>query len=51
MHPTRLLLVLVPGRLKVASEPPTKTVLEANTENVPEVIHRSVYRPSTVRVT
>jgi hypothetical protein len=42
MHPTRLLLVFVPGRLKVASDPPKKTVLEARMEKLPEVIHRSV---------
>ena len=47
----KLLLVLVPGKLYVASEPPINAVLDANSENVPEVIHFSVYVPSTVRVT
>ena len=41
-HPTKLLFVLVPGKLKVASLPPTKAVLEARMEKLPEVIHRSV---------
>ena len=41
-QPTRLLVVFVPGKLYVASLPPTKAVFEAKMEKLPEVIQRSV---------
>ncbi len=47
----KLLLVFVPGKVNVASEPPTNAVLDANKEKLPDVTHFSVYVPSTVKVT
>ncbi len=49
MHPAQLSSCVLSSY--EASLPPTRMVLEANRSNVPLVIHFSVYRPSTVRVT
>ena len=51
MQPTKLALELAPGNLYGWLLPPMKTLLDESIEKVPEVVHFSLYVPSTVMVT